>query len=141
MNTQIRIQAIGLPQRDLLIAMYDRFDPLGAALGLPPRAAEARHEWIVSALGQIVNVAAISRGGEVVGHCFLVGDKPSSASAGGFRAPGVSQERHRSGTFKEGAGVGMVGGAGACVGHNRFRQQSRSPAANELWVPPDAAGR
>lgn len=93
MNTQIRIQAIGLPQRDLLIAMYDRFDPLGAALGLPPRAAETRHEWIVSALGQIVNVAALSRDGEVVGHCFLAGDKPSSAELAVF----VHQEFRRRG--------------------------------------------
>lgn len=73
--------------------MYDRFDPLGAALGLPPRAAETRHEWIVSALGQIVNVAALSLDGEVVGHCFLVGDKPSSAELAVF----VHQEFRRRG--------------------------------------------
>ena len=66
MNADIQIQAIGLPQRDLLITMYDRFDSLGAALGLPPRTAEARHTWIGSALGQIVNVAAFSPDGEVV---------------------------------------------------------------------------
>jgi hypothetical protein len=35
-NADIQIQAIGLPQRDLPITMYDRFDSLGAALGLPP---------------------------------------------------------------------------------------------------------
>jgi GNAT superfamily N-acetyltransferase len=84
MNADIRIQAIGLPQRDLLMAMYDRFDPLGAALGLPPRNAEGRHKWIVGALGQIVNVAAFSRNGEVVGHCFVVADKPSSAEIAVF---------------------------------------------------------
>ena len=46
MESDIRVRAIALPQRDLLIEMYDRFDPLGGALGLPPRAAEARHEWM-----------------------------------------------------------------------------------------------
>ena len=60
MNADIQIQAIGPPQRDLLITMYDRFDPLGAALGLPPGTAEARQMWIGSALGQIVNVGAFS---------------------------------------------------------------------------------
>jgi GNAT superfamily N-acetyltransferase len=84
MNARIRIQAIGLPQRDLLMAMYDRFEPLGVALGLPPRTAEGRHKWIVGALGQIVNVAAFSGNGEVVGHCFAAADKPSSAEIAVF---------------------------------------------------------
>ena len=93
MNADIQIQAIGPPQRDLLITMYDRFDPLGAALGLPPRTAEARHKWIGSALGQIVNVVAFSPAGEVVGHCFLAADKPGSAEMGVF----VHQESRRRG--------------------------------------------
>lgn len=84
MNADIQIQAIGPSQRDLLITMYDRFDPLGAALGLPPGTPEARHNWIRSALGQIVNVAAFSPAGEVVGHCFLVADKPGSAEMAVF---------------------------------------------------------
>jgi GNAT superfamily N-acetyltransferase len=73
--------------------MYDRFDPLGAALGLPPPTVEARHEWIGSALGQIVNVAAYSPAGEVVGHCFLAADKPGSAEIAVF----VRQESRRKG--------------------------------------------
>lgn len=93
MNADIQIQAIGPPQRDPLITMYDRFDPLGAALGLPPRAAEARLKWIGSALGQIVNVAAFSPAGEVVGHCFLAADKPGSAEVAVF----VHQEFRRRG--------------------------------------------
>jgi hypothetical protein len=60
-NAGIQIQAIDPSQRDHLITMYDRFDPLGAALGVPPQTAEARHKWIGSALGQIVNVAAFWR--------------------------------------------------------------------------------
>jgi GNAT superfamily N-acetyltransferase len=92
-NADIQIQAIGPPQRDLLITMYNRFDPLGAALGLPPRTAEARHKWIGSALGQIVNVAAFSPAGDVVGHCFLAADKPGSAEIAVF----VHQESRRRG--------------------------------------------
>jgi GNAT superfamily N-acetyltransferase len=92
-NADIQIQAIGPPQRDLLIAMYDRFDPLGAALGLPPPTAEARHQWVGTALGQIVNVAAFSPAGEVVGHSFLAVDKPGSAEIAVF----VRQESRRKG--------------------------------------------
>jgi GNAT superfamily N-acetyltransferase len=73
--------------------MYDRFDPLGGALGLPPRTAEARCEWIGSALGQRVNVAAFLPVGEVVGHCFLAADKPASAEMAVF----VHQESRRIG--------------------------------------------
>jgi hypothetical protein len=46
-----QVRPLELPQRDLLIGMYDRFDPLGEALGLPPRSAEARRDWIEAALG------------------------------------------------------------------------------------------
>jgi GNAT superfamily N-acetyltransferase len=92
-NTEIQIKAIGPPQRDLLVTMYDRFDPLGAALGLPPRTAEARHKWIGSAMGQMVNLAAFSPAGQVVGHCFLAADKPGSAEMAVF----VHQETRRRG--------------------------------------------
>jgi RimJ/RimL family protein N-acetyltransferase len=80
----IQLRAIGRQQLDLLSAMYDRFDPLGAALGLPPAAWEARHSWVRSALGRTVNVAAFSRAGEVVGHCFLAADGPGSAEIAVF---------------------------------------------------------
>jgi GNAT superfamily N-acetyltransferase len=73
--------------------MYDRFDPLGAALGLPPDTSETRHTWIGKALGQIVNVAAFSPAGEVVGHCFLAADNPGSAEIAVF----VHQEFRRRG--------------------------------------------
>src|SRR5262249_53537349 len=93
MNTDIRIQAVGLPQRDLLIGMYDRFDPLGAAFNLPPRTAEARREWIGVALGHKLNLAAFSPPGKVVGHCFLAADRPDSAELAFF----VHQEFRRRG--------------------------------------------
>jgi GNAT superfamily N-acetyltransferase len=92
-NSDIQIRWIGPSQRDLLIAMYDRFDPLGAALGLPPRTAEGRCEWIGSALAQKVNVAAFSPVGEVAGHCFLAADKTASAEMAVF----VHQESRRIG--------------------------------------------
>jgi GNAT superfamily N-acetyltransferase len=71
-------------QRDLLYDMYDRFDPLGGALGLPPPVAEMRRSWIGYALCQKVNVAAFSTEGRVVGHCFLVADDSESAELAVF---------------------------------------------------------
>ena len=130
-DADIRIREVGLQQRDLLIGMYDRFDPLGAALGLPPRTAEARCEWIGSALGQKVNVAAFSPAGEVVGHCFLVCDRTGSAEMAIF----VHQAFRWNGTCEGGAGLGRHGGFAACVEHDRFRQQGRFAPANELWLP------
>ncbi len=120
MNADIQIRGIGPPQRDLLIAMYDRFDPLGAALGLPPRTAEARCEWIGSALGQKVNVAAFSPAGEVVGHCFLAADKPASAEMAVF----VHQESRRIGV-----GTALVKAAldwGGAVGLRRVWSMTSS---------------
>jgi GNAT superfamily N-acetyltransferase len=64
--------------------MYDRFDPLGAALGLPPRAAALRRSWIGDALRHKLNVAAFSPENEIVGHCFLVSDDSVSAELAVF---------------------------------------------------------
>jgi len=89
----IRIGAVARPQRDLLIAMYDRFEPLGAALGLPPREEETRREWIEGALMHRMNLAAFSPAGAAAGHCFLVSDKPGSAEMAIF----VHQEFRRRG--------------------------------------------
>ena len=93
MTAGIQLRAVGAPQVDLLIEMYERFDPIGAALGLPPYAREARHRWVRNAVRQIVNVAAFSPAGEIVGHCFLAGDAPGSAEAAAF----VHQEFRRQG--------------------------------------------
>src|SRR5215471_14190394 len=78
MDRDIRIRVVGRQQQDLLIEMYERFEPLGAALGLPPRGNEARREWIEVALSQKMNLGALSPAG-AVGHCFLVADKRASA--------------------------------------------------------------
>jgi hypothetical protein len=61
LSIDLRIHAAGQPQQDLLIAMYDQFDPLGGALGLPPRREDERHRWVQSALSHRVNVAAFSQ--------------------------------------------------------------------------------
>lgn len=98
-NNDIQIQEIGPPQRDLLIAMYDCFEPLGAALGLPPCTSDGRHQWIGIALSQVVTVAAFSPDGEVVGHCFLAADQSNSAEIAVF----VRKEFRR-----KGIGVGLV---------------------------------
>jgi GNAT superfamily N-acetyltransferase len=91
--SDIQLRVIGPPERDLLIAMYDRFDPLGAALGLPPHTSEARQRWVGSALRQIVNVAAFSPAECAVGHSFLAADYPESAEVAVF----VHQEFRRRG--------------------------------------------
>jgi RimJ/RimL family protein N-acetyltransferase len=93
MDTDIRIRAVGLPQRDLLIGMYDRFEPLGVALGLPPFREDARRDWVGFALGHKLNLAAFSPAERVVGHCFLVADKAGSAELAMF----VHQEFRRRG--------------------------------------------
>jgi RimJ/RimL family protein N-acetyltransferase len=73
--------------------MYDRFEPLGAALGLPPRWEEARREWLDVAMSHKMNLAAISPVGAAVGHCFLVDDQAGSAELAIF----VHQEFRRRG--------------------------------------------
>lgn len=121
MDADIRIRAVGPPERDLLIGMYDRFDPLGGAFGLPPRTAEARREWIGSALGHKVNVAAFSAAGEVVGHCFVAaGDEPGSAELAIF----VHQDSRR-----RGVGAALVKAAlecGSAAGLRRVRAMTSS---------------
>src|SRR5947209_18042223 len=84
MDSGIRILTVGPGERDTVLAMYDRFDPLGGALGLPPRKAEVRSAWVWTALSQVANAAAFSPGGHVVGHCFLAADKPRSAELAVF---------------------------------------------------------
>ena len=79
MERDFLIPAVGRRQRDLLIEMYERFDPLGTALGLPPRRNDARRERIEVALDHNVNLGALSAAGGAVGHCFLVADDKDSA--------------------------------------------------------------
>jgi RimJ/RimL family protein N-acetyltransferase len=129
MKVQLRIQAVGPHHRHLLMAMYDRFDPLGAALGLPPRTAQARWEWIRGALGHDVNVAAFSPAGDVVGHCFLAVDEPGSAEMAifvhqGFRRRGVGTALVRAALKHAGAaGFQLVWSVAAADNHAVLRLQ------------------
>jgi GNAT superfamily N-acetyltransferase len=92
-NAETRIRAVGFPQRELLLRMYDRFDPKGAALGLPPHMPETRRAWVETALGHRTNVAAFSPAGEIVGHSFLAIGKPGHAELAVF----VHQDSRRKG--------------------------------------------
>jgi len=85
--------AVGRPQFDLLLRMYERFEPIGAAFGLPPPSPEARGQWLWAALGHRVNVATLSPEGAAVGHCFLAEDASAVAELAIF----VHQDYRRRG--------------------------------------------
>jgi GNAT superfamily N-acetyltransferase len=93
MDAGVQIRPIGPGQRRLLIEMYERFDPPGAALGLPPLTAEAREAWIDAALRHPVNLGAFTPVGEPVGHCFLAPSAPCEAELAVF----VHQQSRRKG--------------------------------------------
>jgi GNAT superfamily N-acetyltransferase len=93
MDGDIRIRAVGQWQRELLVEMYDGFEPLGAALGLPPFGEERRRDWVDAALSHKMNLAAFSPDWVAVGHCFLVADNAGSAELAVF----VHQEFRRRG--------------------------------------------
>ena len=111
MDTYIRIKAVKPPQQDLLIGMYDQFEPLGAAQGLPPLLSETRREWIGRALQQSMNLAAFSPTGEAIGHCFLVADKPGSAELAVF----VRQEWRGRGIGRALVTAALDYGSAACL--------------------------
>ena len=84
MDADMQIRAVGPREFDLLLGMYDRFDPLGAALGLPPRTAPVRRSWIGDALRHKINIAAFAPEGDIVGHCFLASDGSAFAELAVF---------------------------------------------------------
>ena len=92
----IQIRVEGAVERDLLVKMYDEFEPLGVAFGLPPFSAAARRNWIAGALAHKVNSVALSPEGAAVGHCFLAVDPSGSAEIAIF----VRQEHRRRGIGK-----------------------------------------
>ena len=111
MDTCIRIRVVGPPQHDLLIKMYDQFEPLGAVQGLPPLMSETRREWTERALDHSPNLAAFSPAGEAIGHCFLVIDKPGSAEIAVF----VQQGWRRRGIGKALVTAALDYGTAACL--------------------------
>ena len=112
MDVDIRIRAVGLSERDLLIGMYEQFDPLGVALGLPPYTEEGRRSWIGEALAQKINGAAFAAG-HLVGHCFLAANQPDSAELAIF----VHQDFRR-----KGVGSGLVKSALKWAGAAGFQR-------------------
>ena len=137
MDKSIRIQVVGLPERDLLTEMYDQFNPLGETFGLPPRRAEARKVWVGAAVGHDMNLAAFSPAGRVVGHCFLVPDSPGSAELALF----VHQDFRRRGIGAGliNAGLELAGAAGLrrVWTLTSFQQQVRCAPASQVRLPPD----
>jgi RimJ/RimL family protein N-acetyltransferase len=126
LDGDIRIRAVGLAELNLLIKMYDCFSPLGTAFGLPPHTAESRRAWIKHALAHEVNVAAFSPAGDIVGHCFLVADKPGSAELAIF----VHQ-----GSRRRGIGAALLKAAlewGGAVGLRRVWSMTASDNRESL---------
>lgn len=91
--------------------MYDKFEPLGAAQGLPPLLSETRHEWMGRVLDNSLNLAAFSPAGKAIGHCFLVIDKPGSAELAVF----VHQEWRRRGIGRALVMAALGDGSAACL--------------------------
>ena len=141
MDLGIRIRAVGRRHRDLLSAMYDGFDPLGAALGLPPPASETRRSWIGRALGQKWNLAAFSREGRIVGHCFLAADDPASAELAIFVHQESRGRGNRSGVGESRAELGSCGGRPPRLERYSLRQQDRDAFTEAPRIPCHATVR
>ncbi|MBI3697225.1 MAG: GNAT family N-acetyltransferase [Acidobacteria bacterium] len=84
MVSEIQIRALSPADRELLLAMYGSFEPLGVAQGLPPRSEEASQTWIDHALQEEMNVGAFSAAGEPAGHAFLAAAEPGVAELAVF---------------------------------------------------------
>ncbi len=84
MASDTSIRELFLPDRELLLAMYGSFEPLGVAQGLPPRSEEARANWIDQALREEINAGAFSSAGGLAGHAFLAAAEPEVAELAVF---------------------------------------------------------
>lgn len=80
----IKIRTGCLQDRDALLAMYRGFDPLGAALGLPPFNESARCDWIDRLLGDALHWVAVQDDGRIVGHTMLVESGPMESEVAFF---------------------------------------------------------
>jgi len=103
------IREIGSRERDRLLEMYESFDPIGAAQGLPPQGEDARRDWIDAALRQELNVGAFSDDGQLIGHCFLAADEADSAELAVF----VHQDFRRKGVGSKLVAEALKGGCAA----------------------------
>jgi RimJ/RimL family protein N-acetyltransferase len=92
-NEGFEIRLLTRHDRKVLAEMYRGFEPLGAAMGLPPTNEERRVDWIDRALEQQINLGAFSPAGDLVGHCFLAASDIHEAELAIF----VRQEFRRQG--------------------------------------------
>jgi GNAT superfamily N-acetyltransferase len=67
----LQVLPVTISHREILLRMYRSFEPLGLALGLPPRNEECRVDWIDYALRQRINLGTFSPAGELIAHSFL----------------------------------------------------------------------
>ena len=74
---QIAIRPMERDDEPLLAAMYDTFQPLSEALGLPPKEASRRHAWLRT-LRTAVNLVAFVDG-KLAGHAALLAVDDDSA--------------------------------------------------------------
>ena len=64
-----------------LCKMYDEFEPMGKAMGLPPAQEDTRYRWITEIVEEWFNIVALSED-RIIGHAAL--DRPLSAKAREF---------------------------------------------------------
>src|SRR5690349_1426748 len=74
---QIAVRPMGTKDEEMVAAMYDAFEPMGEALGLPPKEASRRKAWLRT-LRTAVNVVAYVDG-KVAGHAALLAVDDDSA--------------------------------------------------------------
>lgn len=84
MTETIEIRVAGPSDREAILAMYRRFEPLGAAQGLPPVTEEGRRAWIDRLLEEASNWGAFDPDGQLVGHTLLVESGPAETEIAFF---------------------------------------------------------
>jgi GNAT superfamily N-acetyltransferase len=68
--TQVEVRPLAAEDWPLLVQMYDSFDPIGDALGLPPPNPARRRAWL-EGLREGVNFVAYAEG-RIAGHLVLM---------------------------------------------------------------------
>ena len=88
---EILVRTMSEADQRPLEEMYDRFDPLSEALGLPPKEPARRRAWLAT-VRDSVNLVA-SAGGQLAGHAALLAVDDDSAELMCF----VHQDSRRQG--------------------------------------------
>ncbi len=123
MPDTIQVRSLSTADREILLAMYRTFDPLGVAQGLPPRNEEARQIWIGRAIEEEINVGAFSPAGELAGHGFLASSDAGEAELAVFVHQGFRQR---------GVGTALVKAVLQRAGQNRLRRIWAMTASDNL---------